>query len=91
RKCGCNAQQRKNQFCNFLENGVAILWKNDLQLSGKMSCKKHKYEQFFQKGECRIMPSARSSTPYPHILWQNILDSQVSASYTPTKKASSYQ
>ncbi|MBP9010851.1 MAG: hypothetical protein KBG13_06005, partial [Syntrophaceae bacterium] len=41
RKCGCNAQQRKNQFCNFLENGVAILWKNDLQLSGKMSCKKH--------------------------------------------------
>ena len=23
-----------------MENGVAILWKNALQLSGKMSCKK---------------------------------------------------
>jgi len=25
-----------------MENGVAILWKNALQLSGKMSCKKQK-------------------------------------------------
>jgi len=27
--------------CNFMENGVAILWKNYLQLFSKSTCKKH--------------------------------------------------
>jgi len=40
-----NAQQRENEVCNFQENGVAILWKNDLQLLGKMSCKKNLNER----------------------------------------------
>jgi hypothetical protein len=31
-----------NRTCNIVENGVATLWKNYLQLSGKSSCKKQK-------------------------------------------------
>jgi uncharacterized membrane protein len=34
-----------------MENGVAILWKNALQLSGKMSCKKHILKNRYAKGE----------------------------------------
>jgi len=32
--------------CNFMENGVAILWKNYLQLFSKSTCKKQ--EDFLQ-------------------------------------------
>jgi hypothetical protein len=30
--------------CNFMENGVAILWKNYLQLFSKSTCKKHHFQ-----------------------------------------------
>jgi hypothetical protein len=30
-----------NRGCNIVENGDAIVWKNNLQLFGKSTCKKH--------------------------------------------------
>jgi hypothetical protein len=39
-----------NRTCNIVENGVATLWKNYLQLSGKSSCKKHSKYQRFRNG-----------------------------------------
>lgn len=39
-------KKAKNRTCNTMENGVAILWKNVLQLSPKSTCKKH------TKNEC---------------------------------------
>ena len=37
-------KKAKNRTCNTMENGVAILWKNVLQLSPKSTCKKQ-YEE----------------------------------------------
>jgi hypothetical protein len=38
-------KKAKNRTCNTMENGVAILWKNVLQLSPKSTCKKHSHNK----------------------------------------------
>ena len=41
-----------------------------------------KSEQLFQKDGWRNVPSARPLAMAPHILWQDILDTQETVSYT---------
>jgi hypothetical protein len=42
----CPIQRRGNGACNYQENGVATFGKNDLQLLGKIACKKNPLGEF---------------------------------------------
>ena len=42
-------QMAVDEGCNIMEIGDATLWKNNLQLGGKSSCKKHQERTIPQK------------------------------------------